>query len=100
MILYGCIANVSIGKLFISGFGVGGLLCITMMILVGLFQKMRYGNRSHKSSPGPGSGTLAGSPALIASDHHYRRHPYRYLHRNGGRSCGDPLRCPFRHHLP
>ena len=38
--------------------------------------------------------------ALIASDHHYRRHPYRYLHRNGGRSCGDPLRCPFRHHLP
>ena len=26
MILYGCIANVSIGKLFISGFGVGGLL--------------------------------------------------------------------------
>ncbi len=39
MILYGCIANVSIGKLFISGFGVGGLLCITMMILVGFISK-------------------------------------------------------------
>ena len=45
MILYGCIANVSIGKLFISGFGVGGLLCITMMILVGVISKKRgYGN--------------------------------------------------------
>ena len=39
MILYGCIANVSIGKLFISGFGVGGLLCVTMMILVGFISK-------------------------------------------------------------
>ena len=45
MILYGCIANVSIGKLFISGIGVGGLLCVTMMILVGIISKKRgYGN--------------------------------------------------------
>ena len=44
MILYGCIANVSIGKLFISGFGVGGLLCVSMMILVGVISKKRgYG---------------------------------------------------------
>ena len=44
MILYGCIANVSIGKLFISGLGVGALLCITMMILVGIVSKKRgYG---------------------------------------------------------
>lgn len=34
MILYGCIANVSIGKLFISGIGVGTLLCVSMMLLV------------------------------------------------------------------
>ncbi len=47
MILYGCIANVSIGKLFISGFGVGGLLCVTMMILVGIISKKRgYGKIS------------------------------------------------------
>ena len=39
MILYGCIANVSIGKLFISGFGVGGLLCVSMMILVGVISQ-------------------------------------------------------------
>jgi len=34
MILYGCIANVSIGKLFMSGLGIGTLLCASMMILV------------------------------------------------------------------
>ena len=34
MILYGSIANVSIGKLFVSGIGVGLLLCAAMMILV------------------------------------------------------------------
>ncbi len=34
MILYGCIANVSIGKLFMSGLGIGTLLCVSMMILV------------------------------------------------------------------
>ena len=45
MILYGCIADVSIGKLFISGLGVGALICITMMILVGFISKKRgYGN--------------------------------------------------------
>ena len=44
MILYGCIANVSIGKLFVSGIGVGGLLCISMMLLVGAISKKRgYG---------------------------------------------------------
>lgn len=41
MILYGCIANVSIGDLFVSGIGVGGLLCITMMILVRFVSKKR-----------------------------------------------------------
>ncbi len=44
MILYGCIANVSIGKLFVSGIGIGLLLCVTMMILVGIISKKRgYG---------------------------------------------------------
>lgn len=41
MILYGCIANVSIGKLFVSGIGVGMLLCVTMMILVRWVSKKR-----------------------------------------------------------
>lgn len=41
MILYGCIANVSIGKLFISGIGVGTLLCVSMMLLVSYMSKKR-----------------------------------------------------------
>ncbi len=54
MILYGCIANVSIGKLFIAGFGVGGLLCVTMMILVGFISKKRgYGNLTNEKITWP-----------------------------------------------
>ena len=41
MILYGCIADVSIGKLFMSGITVGGSLCIGMMILVHIISKKR-----------------------------------------------------------
>ena len=41
MILYGCIANVSIGDLFMSGITVGLLLCVTMMILVRFVSKKR-----------------------------------------------------------
>ncbi len=49
MILYGCIADVSIGKLFVSGLGVGALLCVTMMILVGIISKKRgYGTITTK----------------------------------------------------
>ena len=33
MIIYGSIANVSIGKLFVAGIGPGLLLCVTMMML-------------------------------------------------------------------
>jgi len=44
MILYGSIANVSIGRLFVSGIGVGSLLCVSMMLLVGVISKKRgYG---------------------------------------------------------
>ena len=41
MILYGCIANVSIGKLFISGIGVGAILCIAEMIMASVISKKR-----------------------------------------------------------
>ena len=41
MILYGCIANVSIGKLFVAGIGPGLLLCVTMMVLVSVMSKHR-----------------------------------------------------------
>lgn len=41
MIIYGSIANVSIGKLFIAGIGPGVLLCVAMMILVTIISKRR-----------------------------------------------------------
>lgn len=41
MILYGSLANVSIGKLFVSGIGIGGLLCITMMVVTAAISKKR-----------------------------------------------------------
>lgn len=41
MILYGVIADVSIGKLFVSGIGVGTVLCASLMILVSFVSKKR-----------------------------------------------------------
>lgn len=41
MILYGSIANVSIGKLFVAGLSVGAMLCIALMVLVHFMSKKR-----------------------------------------------------------
>ena len=41
MIVYGSIANVSIGNLFIAGIGPGLLLCVTMMLLVSIISHKR-----------------------------------------------------------
>lgn len=41
MILYGSIANVSIGKLFVAGIGIGLLLCVSLMIVVYIMSKKR-----------------------------------------------------------
>ena len=41
MIIYGSIANVSIGKLFMAGIGPGLLLCLGMMALVGYVSRRR-----------------------------------------------------------
>lgn len=41
MILYACIADVSVGKLFVSGIGVGLVLCVSMMILTAYISKKR-----------------------------------------------------------
>lgn len=49
MILYGVIANVSIGKLFVSGLGVGLLLTIALMIMIGVISQQRgYGRTSEE----------------------------------------------------
>lgn len=41
MILYGSLANLSIGKLFVSGIGVGALLCAGEMITVSIISRKR-----------------------------------------------------------
>jgi len=41
MILYGSIANLSIGRLFVAGIGPGLLLCLALMILVGVISTKR-----------------------------------------------------------
>ncbi|ONI40486.1 C4-dicarboxylate ABC transporter [Candidatus Epulonipiscium fishelsonii] len=41
MIIYGSIANVSIGKLFVAGIGIGTLLCGSLMIMVSVISKKR-----------------------------------------------------------
>ena len=41
LIIYGCVTNLSIGKLFVAGFGPGFLLCALMMILVSWISKRR-----------------------------------------------------------
>ena len=41
MIIYASVTNISVGKLFISGIGVGALLCVAMMVLVRFVSKKR-----------------------------------------------------------
>lgn len=41
LILYGCITNVSIGKLFVAGIGPGVLLCVSMMFMVSRISRKR-----------------------------------------------------------
>ncbi len=41
LILYGSIANVSVGKLFMAGLGIGILLCVSEMVLVYVISKKR-----------------------------------------------------------
>jgi tripartite ATP-independent transporter DctM subunit len=52
MIIYGSIANVSIGKLFVAGIGPGLLLCLAMMGLVAVISLKRgYKNEMSDTTP-------------------------------------------------
>jgi tripartite ATP-independent transporter DctM subunit len=52
MIIYGSIANVSIGKLFVAGIGPGLLLCAALMILVAVISVRRgYKNEMTENMP-------------------------------------------------
>lgn len=49
MILYGSIANVSVGKLFMTGFAVGILMCIAMMVFTSLYSR-KLGYKPNRST--------------------------------------------------
>jgi tripartite ATP-independent transporter DctM subunit len=51
MIVYGSMANVSIGKLFIAGIGPGILLCLSLMLVVGVIAVRRGYEANPERSP-------------------------------------------------
>jgi tripartite ATP-independent transporter DctM subunit len=65
MIIYGSIANVSIGKLFIAGIGPGILLCAALMILVCIISHKRGYMPTRASRPGVKELVSAVRPATL-----------------------------------
>lgn len=65
MIIYGSIANVSIGRLFIAGIGPGVLLCASMMILVSVISKKRGYKPVRQASVKPKEFILALRNAIL-----------------------------------
>ncbi len=77
MILYGSIANISIGKLFIAGIGPGLLLCVAMMILVHLSPKKEdiCPWRTDRLTMKQAAPEIASAyPSSVPSRHHHRRY--------------------------
>lgn len=65
MILYGCIANVSIGKLFMAGLGIGAMLCISMMVLVRFVSIKRGYQPLYEKKPSTKEFVTATKPAIL-----------------------------------
>jgi tripartite ATP-independent transporter DctM subunit len=66
MILYGVAAEVSIGELFVAGFGPGILIALALMGAVWLWCRIRgYGASDHEGRLGVWSATKAASLALL-----------------------------------
>jgi tripartite ATP-independent transporter DctM subunit len=66
MIIYGSIANVSIGKLFVAGIGPGLLLCLALMILVAVISVRRgYKNEMIENMSFPAAVKSALLPLLL-----------------------------------
>lgn len=65
MIVYGSIAGVSIGKLFVAGIGPGLLLCLACMILVRIISKKRGYKRLREDKISIGEKVAAVKPAFF-----------------------------------
>jgi C4-dicarboxylate transporter DctM subunit len=98
MILYGVSAEVSIGELFIAGFGPGLLIGGALMLFVYLWCRWKGWGKND------GDGRLSGGPrhaagrlgAADAGDHP-GRHLRRHLHAHRGLGGGGVLRALRRH---
>ena len=94
LIIYGSIANISIGKLFVAGFGPGILLCILMMIMVSIISHKR--NYTHRADHHAGvpQCTSRRNSCSHPSHRHHRRNSSRRLYPDGGRRrCNHVLDC-------
>ena len=65
MILYACIADVSVGKLFVSGLGVGTILCVSMMLLTAMISKKRGYKKLREEKIAPSELWAATKPAIL-----------------------------------
>ncbi len=65
MIVYGSIAGVSVGKLFVAGIGPGILLCVAMMVLVRMISKKRGYKRLREDKITASEKVNALKPALL-----------------------------------
>ncbi len=100
MIVYGSLANVSIGGLFLGGIVPGALVGFALMLVVWLHSRRPARYPFLQSVEGAFSVAPhgPGDPACVAGAagprHHHRRHPGRRLHRDRGGRRRLHLRLP------
>ena len=91
MILYGSIANVSIGKLFVAGIGIGILLCV---------ERISGCTEGTEAERGIGKIFPAGGITAMSPDHYHRRNQDRCSDADGSRNSGNRLCAASRSCLP
>ena len=99
LIIYGYIADVSVGRLFIGGIMPGLLLAGSLMIVTWIIARKRgYQPLRTEFAGMPELGRVVPRRALGAVDPglHHRRHPLRHLHADRGRRDHRALHDPGR----
>ena len=92
-VIYGVMANASIGKLFAAGVIPGLVMALTMMIMVTYYAHTRGWHRDAKFSiVNLWTTGQTGLPAPAHPGHPDRRHDHRRLHADRGRHRGHGLR--------
>jgi C4-dicarboxylate transporter DctM subunit len=101
MILYGVSAEVSIGELFIAGFGPGLLIGGALMLFVWALVQVEGLGQERRRRPPAFRPASAGRLGAADAGDHPGRHLRRHLHADRGVGGGGVLRAGGRHrHLP